>query len=106
MMFVSFNRRTPLVEQELFTIPQHLSSSRVFSGIHVAQSLVCYVLLISICPFALSVLIRSTASDYPFVLSVLIRSTASDYSFGAFKRLLLCYIMMIVYNLTHIYNLL
>ena len=79
------------MEQELFTIPQHLSSSPVVSGIHVAQSLVCYVLLISICPFALSVLIRSTASDYPF---------------GAFKRLLLCYIMMIVYNLTYIYNLL
>ena len=79
------------MEQELFTIPQHLSSSPVFSGIHVAQSLVCYALLISICPFA---------------LSVLIRSTASDYSFGAFKRFLLCYSMMIVYNLTYIYNLL
>ena len=79
------------MEQELLTIPQHLTSPTVFSGIQVAQSLVYYVLLISVCPFAMSVLIRSTASDYPL---------------GAFKRLLFCYIMMIVYNLTYIYNLL
>jgi len=31
------------VEQELLTLPEHLSSPLVFSGVHVAQSLVFYV---------------------------------------------------------------
>jgi hypothetical protein len=36
-------RRVPLVEQELLTIPDRLSSSPVFSGIRVTRSLVLYV---------------------------------------------------------------
>jgi hypothetical protein len=33
----------PLVEQELLTLPEHLSSPPVFSGVRVTQSLVLYV---------------------------------------------------------------
>ena len=38
-------RRVSLVEQKLFTSSEHMSSSPVFSGVHVAQSLVFYVML-------------------------------------------------------------
>ena len=36
-------RRVPLVEQELLTLPEHLSLPRVFSGVLVTRSLVLYV---------------------------------------------------------------
>jgi hypothetical protein len=46
----------PLVEQELLTLPEHLSSPPVFSGVHVTWSLVLYVCFIdrclSFCPFS------------------------------------------------------
>ena len=37
-------RRVPLVQQELFTLPEHLSSPPVFSGVRVTQSLVLCVM--------------------------------------------------------------
>ena len=62
-----------LVEQKLPTLPEHLSSPPVFSGVRVTLSLVlcvCFVdLCLSFCPFSfgeLSVLRQSTDSDYPF----------------------------------------
>ena len=36
-------RRVPLVEQELLTLPEHLSSPPVISGVRVTRSLVLYV---------------------------------------------------------------
>jgi hypothetical protein len=48
--------RVPLVEQEMLTLPEHLSSPSVFSGVRVTQSLVlcvCFVdRCLSFCPFA------------------------------------------------------
>ena len=38
-------RRVSIVEQELPTLPEHLSSPRVFSGVHVTRSLVLCVCL-------------------------------------------------------------
>ena len=67
-------RQVPLVEQELLTLPWHLSSSQVFSGVHVAQSLFfCVVFCRSL--FVLFLL--------AIVLSVWL--TASGYPFGIFK---------------------
>jgi hypothetical protein len=41
-------RQVPLVEQELFTLPEHLRSPPVFSGVHVIRvtlvSFMCHVL--------------------------------------------------------------
>jgi hypothetical protein len=37
-------RRVPLVEQELLTLPEHLSSPRIFSGVRVTLSLVLCVM--------------------------------------------------------------
>jgi hypothetical protein len=61
------------VEQELPTLPEHLSSLPVFSGIYVARSLASHVMFVfhclSICPFLLVIVLfvlRFTASDYPF----------------------------------------
>ena len=62
-------RRMPLVEQELPTLPEHISSLPVFSGVRVTQSVVlcfvdrCFVLFRL--AIVLSVL-RFTDSDHPF----------------------------------------
>ena len=67
-------RRKPLVDQEIHTLPGHLNSPPVFSGVRVTRSLVfcvCFVdrfLLLSFCTFS-------------FVLS----SSDSDYLCGIFK---------------------
>ena len=42
-MYFSVTRRVPLVEQELLTIPEHLSSP-FFSGVHVTRSIVFCVM--------------------------------------------------------------
>ena len=76
-------RRVSLVEQELPTLLEHLSSPPVFSGVRVTRSLVLYVLCIVVCPFVLFLL--------AIVLSVLLRNTDSDYPFGIFKLFIHCY---------------
>jgi hypothetical protein len=42
-------RRVSLVEQELLTLPEHLSSPSVFSGVRVTRSLVLYVCFVDCC---------------------------------------------------------
>ena len=42
-------RQVPLVEQELFTFPEHLSSPPVFNGVPVTRSLVLCVCLVDRC---------------------------------------------------------
>ena len=42
-------RRVPLVEQELLTLPEHLSSPPVFCGVRVTLSLVLYVCFVDRC---------------------------------------------------------
>jgi hypothetical protein len=64
------------VEQELLTLPDHLSSPPVFSGVRVARSVVFCV-----------VFCRSLFVLLAIVLSVL-RFTDSDYPFGIFKLFL------------------
>ena len=70
----------PLVEQELPTLPEHLSSPPVFSGVRVTRSLALCVCFADRCPFVLFLLV--------IVLSVLLRFTDSDYPFGIFKVVL------------------
>ena len=72
-------RRVPLVEQEVLTLPEHLSAPPVFSGVRVTRSFVIYVCFadrcLSFCTFFL----------FAIVLSVLLRYTDSDCPFGFFK---------------------
>jgi hypothetical protein len=42
-------RRVPIVEQELLTLPEHMSSPPVFSGVCVTQSLVLCVFFVDRC---------------------------------------------------------
>ena len=44
-----FHRRVPLVEQELLTLPEHLSSPPIFSGVRVTRSLVLYACFVDRC---------------------------------------------------------
>ena len=64
--------------QELLTLPEHLSSPPVFSGVRVTRFLVLYVCFV--CPFELFL--------FDIVLSVLFRYTDSDHPFGIFKLFL------------------
>jgi len=61
----------PLLAKILATLPEHLSSLRVFSGVR----FLCSVLYIIVCPFVLFLL--------AIVLSVFL--TASGYPIGSFK---------------------
>ena len=57
MITTRLTQRVSLVEQELRTLPEHLSSPPVFSGVRVTRSLVLYVcLLIVVCSFVLFLL--------------------------------------------------
>jgi hypothetical protein len=72
-------RRVPLLEQKLLTLPEHLNSLPVFSGVRVTRSLVLCVCFVIRC---LSFFLLA------IVLSVL-RYTDYDYPFGIFKLFLL-----------------
>ena len=64
-------------EQELITLPEHLSSASVFSLARVAQSVVfCIMFCRSVCLLCIC------------VLYVFLRFTASDYHMGMFKLFL------------------
>ena len=63
-------RQIPLVEQELFTLLEHLSSPSVFSGVRVTRSLVlcvCFVdCCLSSCTFSFGHCIVCSSSKYGF----------------------------------------
>ena len=62
----------PLVEQELLTLPDHLSSTPVFSGVRVTRSLVSYVCFVDrclpFCPFYFGHCVVCSSSIYGFWL--------------------------------------
>ena len=45
----NITRRVPLVEKELPTLPEHMSTPPVFSGVRVTRSLVLYVCFVDRC---------------------------------------------------------
>ena len=55
--FVTRVRRVPLVEQELLTLPEHQSSTLVFSGVRVAQSFVFCVMFCKFLFFLLAIVL-------------------------------------------------
>ena len=72
-------QRVSLVDQELLTLPEHLSSTLVISGVCVARSLVSCVVFCRLL-FVLFLL--------AIVWSFLLLFTDCDYSFGIFKLFL------------------
>ena len=84
-------RRVSLVEHELITLPEHMSSPPIFSGVRVTWSLLLYICFGDrVCSFVLFLL--------AIVLSVLLRSTDSDYPFGIFKLFLYTLIIKLCPN--------
>jgi hypothetical protein len=81
-LFYAFvNFYVALVDPELLTLPEHLISHLVFSGVRVTRSLVLYICLLVVeCPFVLFLL--------AIVLSVLLRYTDSDCLFLYLQALL------------------
>ena len=71
---VTWRVRVPLVEQELLTLPEYLSSLQLFCGFRVACSFVFWI-----------VFCRSLFFLLAIVFSVLLPIVASDDSFGIFK---------------------
>jgi len=67
----------PLVEQELPTLPEHMSSPSVFSGVLVTRPLVVCVCFVDCCLYF-----------FFLMLSVLLKYTDPDYPFGIFKLFL------------------
>jgi hypothetical protein len=65
---IRVTRRVPLMEQELSTLPEHRSSSPVFSGIRVTRSLVLYVCFVdrclSFCTFSFGHCVVCSSSKY------------------------------------------
>jgi hypothetical protein len=65
-------RRVPLVELELLTLPEHLDSLPVFSGVRVTRSLVLYVCFVdhflSFCTFSFGHCVVCSSSIYGFWL--------------------------------------
>jgi hypothetical protein len=73
--------RVPLVEQERLTLPQHLSSLQVFSGIRVIRSLVlcvCFVdRCISFCTFSFGHYVLCSSSIYGGLITPLVSPSSS-----------------------------
>jgi len=65
-------RRVSLVEQEFLTLPEHLSSLQIFSGVRVTRSLVLYVCFVdrflSFCTFSFGHCVVCSSSIYGFWL--------------------------------------
>ena len=65
-------RRVSLVEQELLTLPEQLSSPSIVSGVRVTQSLVVYVCFVdrclSFCTFSFDHCVLCSSSIYGFSL--------------------------------------
>ena len=63
-------RRVPLVKQELHTLPKHMGSPPVFSGVRVTRSLVLYVCFVdrclSFCTFSFGHCVVCSSSIYRF----------------------------------------
>jgi hypothetical protein len=81
-------RRVPLVEQELLTLPEHMNSSPVFSGVRVTRSLVLYVCFIdrclSFCTFSFGHCVVCSSSIYGFWLPLwYLQTLLNIYLMGA-----------------------
>ena len=74
-----FTLLVPLVEKELLTLPEHLSSTPIFNGVRVTRSLVLCVM------FCRSLFVLLYFFFWAILFSVLLRYTDSDYPFGISK---------------------
>jgi hypothetical protein len=80
-----------LEEQELLTLPEHLSSLLVFSGVRVTRSLVIYIYIyfvdrcLSFCTFSFGHCVVCSSSIYGFWLPLWYLQTLPMHMFNYFK---------------------
>ena len=93
LVYQSFESVRQLVEQELLTLPEHLSSPPVFSGVRVTRSLILYVCFVdrclSFCTFSFGHCVVCSSSIYGFwlplwylqtpLLTMIMRETVECY---------------------------
>ena len=70
-------RRVPLVEHKLLTLPFHLWSPRVFSGVRVTRSLVLWVCFVDRCLFFFFWPLYCPFSDLRILIAPLVSSNSS-----------------------------
>ena len=92
-------RRVPLVEQELLTLPEHLSSPPIFSGVRVTRSLVSYVCFVdhclSFCAFSFCYCVVCSSSIYGFWL--VSSNSSSSHGFITFITNSTGVVMMVLF---------
>ena len=86
-------RRVSLVEQELLTLPEHLSSPPVFSGVRVTRSLVLCVMFVdcclSFCPFSFGHCVVCSSMIYRFWLPLwYLQTLHTDHADAKFRDVL------------------
>ena len=102
----------PPVEQEMLTLPEHLSSPPVFSGVRVTRSLVLYVCFVdrcfSFCTFFFWALCCLFLFDLRILITPLVSSNSSLYHFIVCNvnqmKNKICTLCTVQKSLTHIYK--
>jgi hypothetical protein len=89
-------RRVALVEQGLLTLPDHMSSTPVFSGVRVTRFVVLYVCFVDRCSSFCTFIFK------PLYCLSFCHFLASDYLFGIFKLFLLSRSRINIWNDTGI----
>ena len=93
-------RLVPLVEQELLTLPEHLSSPPVFSGVRVTRSLVLYLCFIdrclSFCTFSFGHCVVCSSSIYGFWLYLWYLQTLHIYLYLLYSHTTFDYYFVLV----------
>jgi hypothetical protein len=84
-------QRVPLVEQELLTLPEQLSSHPVFSGVRVTRSLVLYICFVdrylSFCSFSFGHCVVCPSLIYGFWLPLWYLQTLPRYYVHLYSQL-------------------
>jgi hypothetical protein len=91
------------VDQELLTLPEHLSSTPVFSGVLVTRSLVLYVCFVdrclSFCTFSFGHCVVCSSSKYGFGIFKLFYTIVLVYDFAiGFWNCLDCVVFVVSYD--------
>ena len=94
--------RVPLVEQELLTLPKHLRSPPVFSGVRITWSLVlcvCFVDRLSFCIFSFGHCVVCSSSIYGLI-TALGSSNSSRSSLYLLSCTSTCVILVCIVSIT------
>ena len=96
---LTVTRLVACVEQELLTLPKHMSSPPVFRGYCVVfLRNILYIVVCLFVLFPLAIVLFVLLFPLAIVFFVLLRFTASDYLFGIFKMRCLYFFLWGIQN--------